>query len=559
MVLPKNGKVAVLGAGLSGLSYAHFLGTLRPDLNITILEKNNRVGGWINTQKATSATINKLKLNNELNRTLRMEKGPRTLRGVSPGTLIITDLLQRMGKLNELRGVPIASAGNKKYLLGKDKYAESSNRITGKLVPVPGGGNGTIIDGFSQSMNFIATEPGMHIIKGIIRDVMFKQDGEDLNKMTVARFFERHFGKDMANESISGLLYGIYAADIDDLSINCVFPTLVDIEKKYGSIVKGMIKRDNPVVEIHPTVSKYLKLFGGSELDMESLSKLLKKFPMLAFQSGLSGVTDALRDKLPSNVNIQTSCHIDQIGSDGVINVKGKETIKYDHIRSTIPTLELSNMVNDKVGSILAQFPYTSITVANILIKRANIKEAVGFGFLIPKACLYKETPLIGVIFDSDVEEHSVPLFPNGEIPSILNSKNKTESTKEVIDELSKNISSREGEGISEECTKMTFMFQVPRNGKPSTPAAITSAIKDTLNGILGIDIDMSEVAIECITHQDAIPLYDTEFQERREQVLKKSSNIYGDRLSLGGTAFAPGVGIPDAVIGSLDAVSEVV
>ena len=41
--------IAIIGAGLSGLAAAHFIKKNRPDYNIQIFEKSNRIGGAIQT------------------------------------------------------------------------------------------------------------------------------------------------------------------------------------------------------------------------------------------------------------------------------------------------------------------------------------------------------------------------------------------------------------------------------------------------------------------------------------------------------------------------------
>ncbi|MCB0280873.1 MAG: FAD-dependent oxidoreductase, partial [Calditrichaeota bacterium] len=40
-------KIAIVGAGISGLSAAHFILKKNPDCEITIFERNDRVGGNI--------------------------------------------------------------------------------------------------------------------------------------------------------------------------------------------------------------------------------------------------------------------------------------------------------------------------------------------------------------------------------------------------------------------------------------------------------------------------------------------------------------------------------
>ena len=60
-------KTIILGAGISGLSFAHFLSKKSDDF--IILEERNRVGGWINSEKINGYTCengpNTVLLNNK--------------------------------------------------------------------------------------------------------------------------------------------------------------------------------------------------------------------------------------------------------------------------------------------------------------------------------------------------------------------------------------------------------------------------------------------------------------------------------------------------------------
>lgn len=61
--------VAILGAGITGLSTAYHLSQCIPDANITIYEKNNTIGGWMSSEKVAVKDGHVL-----------FEWGPRTLR-----------------------------------------------------------------------------------------------------------------------------------------------------------------------------------------------------------------------------------------------------------------------------------------------------------------------------------------------------------------------------------------------------------------------------------------------------------------------------------------------
>ena len=100
--------MAVLGAGILGLTFTYFLSKLRPDLQFTIFEKLKRPGGWMSSPK--------LHVNNT-NESILFEKGPRTLRGVKDGTLLMLDILRKLDLDSQIEVINEKCNANKKYIL----------------------------------------------------------------------------------------------------------------------------------------------------------------------------------------------------------------------------------------------------------------------------------------------------------------------------------------------------------------------------------------------------------------------------------------------------------
>lgn len=69
--LPKD--IAVLGGGLTGLTTAYYLTRFHPDANITIYEADDRLGGWVDTEKIS------VKTKDGKDATISFERGARTV------------------------------------------------------------------------------------------------------------------------------------------------------------------------------------------------------------------------------------------------------------------------------------------------------------------------------------------------------------------------------------------------------------------------------------------------------------------------------------------------
>ena len=71
-MLPRS--IAVLGGGLSGLSTTFHLARRFPSVPTTLLEKSNRLGGWVRSERVD------VRDSNGNTASVLLESGPRTLR-----------------------------------------------------------------------------------------------------------------------------------------------------------------------------------------------------------------------------------------------------------------------------------------------------------------------------------------------------------------------------------------------------------------------------------------------------------------------------------------------
>jgi len=80
-MLPRT--IAILGGGLSGLSSAFHLSRRFPSAQILLLEKENRLGSWVQSDRVQVPQIPA---------TVVLERGPRTLR---PNGKSVLELVSR--------------------------------------------------------------------------------------------------------------------------------------------------------------------------------------------------------------------------------------------------------------------------------------------------------------------------------------------------------------------------------------------------------------------------------------------------------------------------------
>lgn len=193
-------RIAIIGAGISGLSLGWFLQKYAPGaVEISIFDAQERVGGWLHTVERDGQLF---------------ECGPRSLRTRGSGRAIL-DLIEDLGIGEEV--ITASQASKSKYLVHK-----------GQLAPVP-----------SSLYSLITSSFGRMALKACLKDVFSKKGPSE--DESVASFFERRFGSSILSRCIDPLVAGIYGADPSSLSIQSCFRDIYEKEQAYGSVVLGSL------------------------------------------------------------------------------------------------------------------------------------------------------------------------------------------------------------------------------------------------------------------------------------------------------------------------------
>ena len=180
--------IAIIGAGITGLSSAYFIKKQRPDIDVTIYEASNRTGGKIQTYRTEGYTI---------------ELGPESYLGRKQ---IMTDIAKEVGLENDL----ITNQTGQSYIYAKNK-----------LFPIPAG---SILGVPTDVKPFLKTKlisPTGKLIAGLD---LFKKSIEIEHDISVGSFFRQRLGDEVLENLIEPLMGGIYGTNIDDLSLMSTFP-----------------------------------------------------------------------------------------------------------------------------------------------------------------------------------------------------------------------------------------------------------------------------------------------------------------------------------------------
>ncbi|AMD21932.1 HFR077Wp [Eremothecium sinecaudum] len=505
-VLPKNSKVLVIGGGISGLSYSYYLAKLRPDVGITLLEASKRCGGYINSSV----------YKNNSRQNIVLEKGPRTLRGVSDGTLLIVDTLRQLGNQDIVQYIDKESDANKKYLLAANN----------QLLQVP--------NSLSTFFKFLKNPLSKGFLTGILGEYL-RPSRKDISDESAFEFFSRRFGnKHVPGNILSAIYHGIYADDIKKLSAQRVARVMYDMEREHGSLIKAVFRK-NKTEGLHPDLVNYMKAFNLDENDLMALSKKLKKVPIIGLKGGLQLFPSILRNALQQLPNVQI--HINKrvsrlLYSEGKFEYTTVDGIKesdFDFTRFNINPSEMSEIVADpSISKGLELVKSNTIILVNIYIPNKDIiKPYHGFGYLVPLTTPNPDM-LLGVIFDSVIEHNFKPLFSIGNAPDNNNIISNTKLTAMVGGH---HLSDSDLPGMS----NSTF---------------ITNKLKQLLSSHLNVhESTFNDAYWEVTVVDNCLPKFHVGYNTWLNNTSSSIKQLYEDRVSLGGMAFSAGPGVPDVVM----------
>ena len=296
--------VTIVGGGLTGLTAAYYLGHAKPDWNITLYEQAPRFGGKIQTQRVDDFVV---------------ELGPDSYLGRKTE---MTDLIYDLGLGDTL----VSNETGQAFVYDK-----------GFIHPIPGG---SIMGIPTEMMPFVKATliswPGK-LRAGL--DYFKKPYQLDKNgDVSIGHFFKYHLGQEMMDKLIEPLLAGIYGGDIYKISLLSTFPHFIQVEQKYGNMVKGMMaakmghsragvtkaakgavaEGDVPRAgkgtmtdrqfESHESKSTKAQADMASRKGTAAQSGMFRQLT-----GGLESVITAIVEAMPSNVSLHTSALVSDI------------------------------------------------------------------------------------------------------------------------------------------------------------------------------------------------------------------------------------------------------
>jgi oxygen-dependent protoporphyrinogen oxidase len=279
-----------------------------------------------------------------------IELGPDAFITEKPAVL---DLCKRLGIENRIIGT---SKVNRRTYVANN----------GKLVPLP---EGFMMMAPTQTLPMLGSPLFSWDAKmRMLKEPFVKPSPEGADE-TLSEFVERRLGREVLDKVVQPLVGGIYTADPDKLSVHAALPRIVEMERKYGSLTKGMV------------ASQKARGESGARYGM-----------FVTFDDGLGVLVQSLVNALPAGT-VRTHSLVSRVrrGSTNEFELEFTDGRKMvvDGVVIATASFHASDILSDldsELSATLAKTSYASSGVLNLIYRKSDIPHALdSFGFVVPR------------------------------------------------------------------------------------------------------------------------------------------------------------------------------
>lgn len=389
-------KIAIIGAGISGLAAAHFVKKAAKNrglqVQIDVFEKEPRAGGKFDAYIKDGFTV---------------EAGPNGFLDSKPWTM---ELVKELGMESEL--LPSDQAAARRFIFSRGRLHEL------KASPI------------SFFLGGPLSIPGRVRIMGEPLAAPTPR-GKDTS---LAEFATRRLGVEALERLLDPMVSGIFAGDPYRMSLRASFPRIAELEEQYGGLTKAMFS----------IASQKKKAKKRGEEQGISSGPSGPGGVLTSFKKGVSQLTDRLATDMGEFLH--TGTPVSQLETENGrfrILANGEEFMA-DGVIIATPADKASSLLADTApasSTILSQIPYSPMAVVGMGYDLKDLREPPnGFGYLIPRV---ENRKILGALWTSSIfpghrspgdkflirvmtggaREHEIPFLPDDELVTTVKSE----------------------------------------------------------------------------------------------------------------------------------------
>jgi oxygen-dependent protoporphyrinogen oxidase len=324
-------KIAVVGGGIAGLAAVRRLERLLPDADIILLERDERLGGKIRTERIDGFVI---------------EAAP---------DCFLSRKERGVGLCEEL------DLGGE--LIGRRPENEGSFvRIGSELHPLPAGLTGMIpTDVGALAESSLLSPEGRERLAAEV-DIAPVPAGDD---ESIAAFVSRRLGREAYEKLVEPLMAGIFGGDGEQLSLRATFPALRALELEHGSVICGLLAQPPSASARAP----FLTLRHGMDALVGALVRSLERAELRA-----ASFVRALEERSRGGFSIE-------LGSG--------EVIAADAVVLAVPAFVVADLlseIDEDLAAAHGEMPYGSSAIVTLAYAQADVRHPLdGYGYVVPR------------------------------------------------------------------------------------------------------------------------------------------------------------------------------
>lgn len=331
--------VVVVGGGIAGLAAAHRLCSLLPGQTVTLIERDVRLGGKLQTESVDGFLI---------------EGGPDSFLSTKPRGV---GLCHELGLSDRLQGTDPNRKGSFVY-------------HRGRLHPLPEGLTGLVPTRLGPVFRSRLLSPWGKARLALDYLIPARRDEAD---ESLGNFVQRRLGREAFERLVEPLMAGIYAGDGRRLSLASTFPQLRQGELQHGGLIRGVLANRAAAPTPH--------------------SADRPRSPFLAPAGGMGELVQALERCLQAaGVQILTGRSVQTLvrAPEGyALTLDGRETLRARAVILATPAFaaaDLLRSIDPIATSVLGQIPHVSSATVSLAFRQDDISHPLdGYGYVVPR------------------------------------------------------------------------------------------------------------------------------------------------------------------------------
>jgi oxygen-dependent protoporphyrinogen oxidase len=340
--------IVILGAGLTGLTLAHYL--KNSGKSVLILEKKGRPGGVINTRHENGFIY---------------EEGPNT------GVIKYGEVAELFDELEDCEVYIPDNSVKKRYIWKNGRWEKLPSGLAGGIrTPL-----------FTARDKFrILGEP-------------FRKPGNNPEE-TLDSMVKRRLGKSFLNYAVDPFILGVYAGDPSMIVPRYALPKLYYLEQDYGSFIGGAIKKkfeEKDEMEKKATKDVF-SVYGGLRNMIDALYKSIGE-DHFVFNAEETKVKPA--DNKLYTIQYNKGDYKGLLEASNVVSTVGAYEIPY-----------IMPFLREKEMQALSDLKYAKVVQAAVGFKNWNGPALQGFGGLVPHR---EKRDILGALFMSSFLPERAP------------------------------------------------------------------------------------------------------------------------------------------------------